>query len=572
MKRFILLSMFFFAILFSGQTKEYVFVYFKDKPGYSSFLANPLSELTQKALDRRTKLGIALDEKDVPIEMSYVEDVKTTLSLPKIKSQSKWLNGVALEVSPEEKTVLMAKPYVARIESFVKSSSMTGKMKDKQRVINKFGFTVDLFSDQNFTDRLSKFLISYNNGYAYAQNAQVNIPALHLKDYTGLGIAIAVLDSGFRLVNQGKAFAHLMENNRIKDTFNFVGAETASVYDPVAFPEAHGANVLGIMGGYLKDETNPDLKKRYFVGSAPEADYYLYATEDVSREHPEEEINFIRGLERADKMGVDIATASLGYYDFDDPRYDYTYSNMNGTSTFVARGCNIAVDKGIIVMVAQGNEGAGSWHYVISPADSPKVFSIGAVDINGNPSSFTSYGPNSNGVIKPDAVALGSETFYPNSNYTNSGIAVSFGNGTSYATPVASGGLACLLQALPKNLSRDLIKDKMRQTASLYPSTDARKGHGVLNFSSALDALQPALGTQNPSILTLRIHPNPVDDHITIVTDLKILEIHLFDAIGRHLQNLSTDKTQNVSALPKGIYYLKVKTEQGIAVEKFIKQ
>lgn len=287
MKKFFLFLFLHWTWIIWAQTTEYVFIYFKDKPGYASFVANPLSELSQKALDRRTRLGIALDLRDAPIENTYVEDLKTTLGLSHIKSQSKWLNGVAVEITPAQKTTILAKPYVASIESFAKRSSILGKSikhntSAERKIMQKFGFEEALFSDEiTPKNKFSKTLVAYNYGNANTQNAQVNITSLHLNGFTGQGISIAILDTGFPKVNQGKAFANLRDNNQIKDTYNFVGDETASVYDPIALPHPHGANVLGILAGYLNDPTNTNVGNRYFVGSAPDADYYLYTTEDA---------------------------------------------------------------------------------------------------------------------------------------------------------------------------------------------------------------------------------------------------------------------------------------------------
>jgi hypothetical protein len=59
----------------SAQT-ELVFVYFTDKPNKAAFYANPLSELSQKSLDRRTTLGISLNDQDAPIEQSYLQNLQ----------------------------------------------------------------------------------------------------------------------------------------------------------------------------------------------------------------------------------------------------------------------------------------------------------------------------------------------------------------------------------------------------------------------------------------------------------------------------------------------------------------
>lgn len=558
-----------------SQTTEYVFVYFKDKPHKATFYANPLSELTQKALDRRTTLGYKLDDKDAPIEATYVEDVRTTLGLAKVKSQSKWLNGVAVEITAAQKATLLAKPYVASIESFAKNSTIL-RQAEPLKTKKKFGDEIIFPKNEDSSNqKLSGIQVTYNYGNAAAQISQVNITPLHINGNIGTGVAIGILDSGFPYVDTGSAYQKMKSEGRIKDVYNFISDNT-DVYNTALHP--HGANVLGIIGGYIYDPTNTNTAKRYYVGSAPGADFYLYATEDAygnsGNDYPEEEMNFIRGLERADKMGVDIVTASLGYFDFGDNRYDYTYADMNGTKSFVSRGAGIAVDKGIIVMIANGNEGANTWHYLISPADSPKVFSIGAVDSTGASSTFTSYGPNSNNVVKPDASARGTSTYYPNSSYsTASTTAVSFGNGTSYATPIATGGLACMLQTLPKNTSRNLIRDKMRATASTYPTYDYRKGYGILNFSNALNAISTTtLGVGDIKKPSLKLYPNPVKNIVNISTEEKIQTIELYDEIGRKVKDLPASNSQNIENLQKGVYYLKVKTEKGVQIEKLIKE
>jgi hypothetical protein len=67
---------------------------------------------------------------------------------------------------------------------------------------------------------------------------------------------------------------------------------------------------LGAIGGYIQDT---------FVGSAPDADFYLYRSENAAIEIPEEELYWIEAAEEADRKGVDIITTSLGYATFDDP-------------------------------------------------------------------------------------------------------------------------------------------------------------------------------------------------------------------------------------------------------------
>lgn len=183
--------------------------------------------------------------------------------------------------------------------------------------------------------------ISFNYGNSLAQIEQVNLRTLHVQGFTGSGISIAVIDTGFPIVNTGSAFARMRNNGQIKDVYNFISKNT-DVYNSSL--NSHGTNCLGIIGGYL-DGT--------FVGAAPDASFYLYATEVGDEEIPEEELYWIQAAEESDRKGVDIISTSLGYADFfDDTRYNYTYAQMNGSTSFIARAAQIASEKGIIVVVA----------------------------------------------------------------------------------------------------------------------------------------------------------------------------------------------------------------------------
>lgn len=526
--------LFIYISLLSFCQTELVFVYFKDKPNASIFLSNPLSELTQKSINRRTNLNIPITEQDAPIETSYIQNIQN-LGFT-VTDQSKWLNGVAVNATSAQITQLQSEPYVLKVESFVKNSVIA-----KQAKISK----------------IEKFLNSttdFTYGNSLDQINQINLRNLHVNGYTGAGISIAVIDTGFPTVNTGSTFARIRNNNQIKGGYNFVNKST-DIYNTSL--NNHGTNCLGIIAGYIDG---------IFVGSAPDADFYLYASENSALEIPEEELYWIEAAEEADRQGVDIISTSLGYNTFDDSKYNYTYADMNGQKSFIARGVNIASDKGIFVLIASGNEGNKTWHYITTPSDSEKAFSIGAVDSSGNASVFTSFGPNSNNSIKPDASARGTSTYY---TYNNSSY---FGNGTSYATPLSAGGVACLLQAIPNSYNRTNVKNKLRETASLYPSFDNQTGYGILNFSNALSSINASLNISEIKRLVVNIYPNPTKSFIHIKTNEKLKNIELYDEIGRKLKTLPLNYSQNIESLNKGIYYLKIETEKSSTVEKIIKE
>jgi hypothetical protein len=82
------------------------------------------------------------------------------------------------------------------------------------------------------------------------------------------------MDGGFPGVNIVQPFERLRTNNQILGGYNFVGRDTNFMW------EIHGTYVLSTMGGYKDAE---------LVGTAPDASYYLFITEDSSSENPVEE-------------------------------------------------------------------------------------------------------------------------------------------------------------------------------------------------------------------------------------------------------------------------------------------
>ena len=522
--------------LFAAAQTELVFVFFKDKPNKSVFYNNPLSELSQKSLDRRNKLGIDLTDQDAPIEVSYIQNIKN-LGFT-VTDYSKWLNGVAVNATASQITQLSGQSYVDHVESFVRNPD-GGKRSQK---INKF-------KPQNGDIEGRDALANFNYGNSLSQINQVNLRALHVAGYTGSGMAIAVIDTGFPYVNTGSAFKRMRDNGHIKATYNFV-SKTSNVYSTSL--NSHGAMCLSIIGGYI-DGT--------FVGTAPDADFYLYASEDAAKEIPEEQLYWIEAAEEADRQGVDVISTSLGYSEFDDSRYDYTYQDMNGTTTFISRGAQIASEKGIFVLVAAGNEGQDAWHYISAPADNAKVFSIGSVTSSGNASGFSSYGPNSAGLVKPDAAARGTNTYYAYNNSSD------YGSGTSFATPLAAGGVTCLLQSYPSSDSRELIKDRLRQSASLYPNTSSQMGYGILNFYKTY---QTYLGTNDLTKSKIMVYPNPAKDFVIINSSEKVESVSVYDNLGRLIKIENQNKI-DLSKLLKGNYLIKIKTKTGELIEKIVK-
>src|SRR5690349_3076869 len=69
-------------------------IQFTDKKNSPYTINNPSQFLSQKAIDRRTKYHIAIDNTDLPVNPSYIEQVVAKGAA--YLNQSKWLNQVLI--------------------------------------------------------------------------------------------------------------------------------------------------------------------------------------------------------------------------------------------------------------------------------------------------------------------------------------------------------------------------------------------------------------------------------------------------------------------------------------------
>ncbi|MFA6111510.1 MAG: S8 family serine peptidase [Candidatus Latescibacterota bacterium] len=318
-------------------------------------------------------------------------------------------------------------------------------------------------------------------GVSYAQLAQLHVTDLHLLGYQGAGIRIALLDDGFH--HSHRCFSGL----RVAAARDFINGDddvTDQDGQPVTGDETrtvqnlHGAQVLSLLAG-----NDPDR----FVGVAPEAEYILAKTEEYATELPVEEDRWVAGLEWADSLGARVVNSSLGYNLWDDGS-GYTWAQMDGATAVTTRAAEIAVQRGIVVVAAAGNEGDNAWQYVTAPADGPGVISVGAVDLPQpglrDPvlAASSSRGPTADGRIKPDVVAPGQFVVVAEvrgSDYQRA-------SGTSYAAPLVSGVCALLLQAHPPWTPAQ-VQQALRETATdLGPAgPDTAYGWGQVNALAA---------------------------------------------------------------------------------------
>lgn len=526
-------------ISITATAQQDAWIYLTDKPNVASSLANPISILTQKAIDRKQHHNIAIDERDVPVNEAYIADLKTQTGIT-VMAKSKWFNSVHVRGTEADINALDALTYVDSID-FADKSLNSGSRE---------------FHAQDKYDNFEQQVV-FTYGNTQNQVEMINADNLHVDDFTGEGITIAVMDSGFPNVNTIGAFQRLRDNGDLLDGYDFVTRNT-DVYANTA--SSHGTRVLSDMAGYIQDQ---------FVGTAPDASYYLFLTEDVSSENPVEESYWVEAAERADSLGVDMINTSLGYRVFDNSNYDYTPADMNGQVAFISKGASIAVEKGILVVVSAGNAGATAWQTVGAPADSPDVLSVGAVDANGNYVAFSSQGGTAQvGYQKPDVVARGGASYVVDQNNN-----ITQNNGTSFSSPILCGGIASLWQAIP-DASPTEVMDYVRQSASQYTTPEDLLGYGIpdldlaKNIALSLDeSLRPAFS----------IYPNPVvnEIHIQFPENYINAGLKIYNQLGQRILNTNLTNTFNtvdVSFMSPGLFVLELNSEGNTKTYKFIKQ
>ncbi|MBO9683025.1 MAG: S8 family peptidase, partial [Flavisolibacter sp.] len=159
-----------------------------------------------------------------------------------------------------------------------------------------------------------------------------------------------------------------------------------------------------------------------------------------------------------------------------------------------AIGANRAAKKGILVVNSAGNEGDKTWKYIVTPADGDSVLAVAAVTATGAVANFSSYGPSSDGQIKPDVASVGVATIVQFPNNT-----IGSNNGTSFACPNIAGLASCLWQGFPEFNNMKII-NALRQAGSKASSPDDRVGYGIPDVKKALVNLVKDFSTASASV------------------------------------------------------------------------
>ena len=428
------------------------FVGFADKAGTLGSIDNPATFLSEKALLRRALHQAPVTEVDLPLSENYVSAVQETGV--KLWLKSKWMNGVVVAAAGPQLDELRALPFVDT--AYYVAPVQYDRPSTKP----------DIPSFDRPSPRPDTIPVSESfYGYGWRNIKGMNGDSLHAWGFRGQDVLVAVFDGGFPFVNY-KYFLGYEEDAQVPANYDVVQQDSTALDGGT-----HGATVLSTMATF-----RPFL----FVGTAPAARYLCFTTENSQGEHRLEEINYAVALELADSAGVDVVNSSLGYSTFGEESMNYTYEDLTGTVSPASRAATLAFRRGMIVVTSAGNSGADPWKYISVPADSPEIFAIGALNRDGSRAYFSSIGPTPDGRIKPDVSALGVEV----AAMTGSGRAVTAANGTSLASPLVTGLIACLRGAVPDATNQEIL-DAIRNTADQADSPGPERGYGQPDFAAA---------------------------------------------------------------------------------------
>lgn len=287
-----------------------------------------------------------------------------------------------------------------------------------------------------------------------------------VQNFTGKGVTIAIIDTGI--------YAHKDLAGRIKGFKDLTGSKN-SPYDD----NGHGTHCAGDAAG------NGAASNGKYKGLAPESD--LVGVKVLAKGGSGLLSTVMAGvqwcMDNQEQYDIDIISMSLGGRAIGSAAEDPMVGIVEK-----------AWEKGMVVLAAAGNEGPDA-KTITSPGISPKVITVGAMDDKNTDrrdddqvASFSSRGPTSDGLTKPDIltpgvniISLRSPNSYLDKQLKGSRVGTEYliMSGTSMATPICAGMAALILEAHPE-LNPDQVKERLLEAAEDWklPADVQGKGYG----------------------------------------------------------------------------------------------
>src|SRR5688572_28852549 len=175
----------------TAQENRYM-VFFKDKTSSPYSTAQPLDFLSQRAVDRRVRQGIAVTELDIPVNENYIQGVRDAGA--NVFFPTRWMNGVLVQCDASLIVSLGDLPFVDRIEFVAPNKKLLSSGRTKSQLRTKGGM---------------------NATRTQAQLEMIGLDEMQEAGYKGETILIGIFDGGFQGVDSTVPFQHIFNEGRI---------------------------------------------------------------------------------------------------------------------------------------------------------------------------------------------------------------------------------------------------------------------------------------------------------------------------------------------------------------------
>jgi serine protease AprX len=283
--------------------------------------------------------------------------------------------------------------------------------------------------------------------------------------FDGTGVTVAIIDTGIDS-------NHPALNGVVTSQTDLTGLGTGDGF-------GHGTHCAGIVAS--QDGT--------YTGIAPGAKLHDIRIMDNTGNTTAPRA--VLGIQTAAGQGVGVASNSWGF-----SHANGAWVDANGTCV-LCNAANAAVDAGVVIVVAAGNEDNDTCStydtHIRCPGIAEKVITVAASDKSDKMADFSSVGPTPDNRAKPDITAPGKDIHSCKAAGTSLGPTVDpAGNfitlsGTSMACPHVAGVAALMLDKNPK-LTPARVKGIIMQTAVNIGATANQMGAGRVDALAAVNA------------------------------------------------------------------------------------
>ena len=185
---------------------------------------------------------------------------------------------------------------------------------------------------------------------------------------------------------------------------------------------------------------------------------------------------------------------------------------------------------------------------------------------------FSSRGPSADGRVKPNVMAMGGGVPMPIG--LDSAISIS---GTSFSGPILAGAAACLWQSRTSYSNME-VYHAIEASAHLATNPNDDYGYGIPNMGMAYYLITGVEDLRTEG-LNIKAYPNPTSGFVYIpMISNSVESIVVFDFLGRAvLSNSNPAVVDNsfqidLSAHPKGIYFVHARTHEGAQIIRVVKE